>query len=78
MIGEILSRQEKNLVPKDMYEVLALFFGWLGLHKFYAGKKMAGILYLVFFWTMIPFFLSLFDFVIGLFKRSDEYGRVRF
>ncbi len=51
--------------------LLTFFFGYLGIHKFYLGRKQAGILYLLFFWTYIPFLLSIFDF-IGLLLISEQ------
>ena len=56
--------------------LLALFFGGLGIHKFYMGRKNEGLLYLggmiggiVFFWLVIPIifivivsFAALYDF----------------
>ena len=43
--------------------LLALFLGGIGVHKFYLGKGLQGILYLVFFWTFIP---AVIGFVEGL------------
>ncbi len=43
--------------------LLALFLGGIGVHKFYLGKGIQGILYLVFCWTFIP---AIFGFVEGL------------
>ncbi|MFA6158898.1 MAG: TM2 domain-containing protein [Candidatus Paceibacterota bacterium] len=43
--------------------VLALFLGGLGVHKFYLNQVTAGVLYLVFSWTLIPALLALIDFV---------------
>ncbi|MDJ1169297.1 TM2 domain-containing protein [Roseofilum sp. BLCC_M154] len=51
--------------------LLAFFFGWFGVHKFYLGQTFLAVLYLVFCWTFIPAFLSIFDFV-GLLLTSDE------
>jgi TM2 domain-containing membrane protein YozV len=70
------SREDRR-VPKDTYLILSLFWGWLGLHKFYAGKKFAGFLYFIFCWTLIPLFISLFEFFIAIFKRKDYYGRIK-
>ena len=43
--------------------LLALFFGGIGIHKFYMGRTNEGLLYLggmltglVFFWLIIPLF----------------------
>ena len=35
-------------VNKVIYILLALFLGSFGIHKFYAGKNMQGILHLIF------------------------------
>jgi TM2 domain-containing membrane protein YozV len=41
--------------------ILALTFGWLGGHLFYLGDRRRALRYLMFFWTMVPIFLSLRD-----------------
>jgi len=43
--------------------LLAIFLGGLGIHKFYLGKGLQGVLYLVFFWTFIP---AIIGFVEGV------------
>ena len=63
-------------VQKGLYIMLALFLGGAGVHKFYAGKWMMGILYLLFSWTYIPIIISLFDVIVAILKPSDEYGRI--
>ncbi|MFI3242928.1 MAG: TM2 domain-containing protein [Akkermansia sp.] len=65
-------------VNKVIYCVLAFFLGYIGIHKFYAGKTMAGVLYLLFCWTGIPAILALIDFIVGLCKSSDEQGNITF
>ena len=61
-------------VKKVVYCLLALFLGWLGAHKFYAGRTGTGILYLFFCWTGIPAILAVIDFIVGLFKATDGNG----
>lgn len=51
--------------------LLAWFFGWIGIHKFYLGNNVAGLLYFLFSWTFIPAILGIFDF-IGLILTSEE------
>jgi TM2 domain-containing membrane protein YozV len=51
--------------------VLTVLLGWLGMHKFYLGRKTAGWVYLFMFWTGIPFALSIIDAII-LFSMSDR------
>lgn len=66
----------KKVVNKTTYVLLALFFGGIGVHKFYEGKTFMGIMYLVFCWTLIPAFISFFEGIFALFKQSDEYGNI--
>jgi TM2 domain-containing membrane protein YozV len=40
---------------------LALLLGWCGGHKFYLGETVAGWIYLFWFWTLVPFLLSLYE-----------------
>lgn len=51
--------------------LLAFFLGYLGIHKFYLGENVAGILYLIFCWTFIPGIIAFFEF-IGLLLMSDQ------
>jgi TM2 domain-containing membrane protein YozV len=41
--------------------LLALFLGGFGAHHFYLGNNGAGVLYLLFFWTLIPSFVALIE-----------------
>ena len=66
----------QNTVNKVLYLVLCFFLGYIGIHKFYAGKTGAGILYLLFCWTGIPAILAVIDFIIGLLKPSDSNGDI--
>ena len=55
--------------------LLAIFLGGLGVHKFYLGKPVSGILYLLFFifffWTFIPSIIAFIEGIIYL-TMSDE------
>lgn len=53
--------------------LLAVFLGFIGIHKFYLGNKTAGILYLIFFWTAIPAILGLIDFAMILFDDDQTF-----
>ena len=64
-------------VNKGIYLVLCLLVGGAGLHKFYAGKCIQGLLYLAFCWSGVPVVLALFDLLIAMFKRPDQYGEIR-
>ncbi len=56
---------------KVVAALLALFFGGMGVHKFYLGENFAGIIYLIFFWTFIPAIIAFFEF-LGLLLMSDQ------
>lgn len=56
---------------KTTAALLALFLGGLGMHKFYLGKWVWGIVYLLFCWTFIPAFLGFIE-AIFLFVESEE------
>ena len=75
-------------INKWVYILLAVFLGGLGLHNFYAGKTMLGIIWLVLF--VLGFLLSfigvgvlligmlwvvgIIQAIIALFKSSDANG----
>lgn len=81
--NDALANREQTLgvvlhyVNKWFYIFLAILLGFCGIHKFYAGYKKLGFLYLLFFWTGIPFFLAFLSAVITLFKRADCFGNVK-
>ncbi len=50
---------------------LALFLGILGIHKFYLGDTLLGVVYLIFFWTMVPAVLGLIEGIVWL-RQSNE------
>lgn len=56
--------------------ILALFFGSIGVHKFYLGNVTPGIVYFLFFWTGIPGILALIEGITYL-VDSDEAFQAR-
>lgn len=66
----------KKSVDKTLYILLAVFLGCIGVHKFYAGKIGAGVLYLLFCWTLIPEILALFDIIKACGKLKDTQNRI--
>jgi TM2 domain-containing membrane protein YozV len=46
--------------------LLALFLGGLGIHHFYLGNTLLGIIYLLFCWTLIPFLISFIEGIVFL------------
>ncbi len=55
--------------------LLCFFFGGWGFHKFYLGQVGWGILYLLFFWTYIPFIAAFVEFFILLLMSEEEFNR---
>ena len=51
--------------------LLAIFLGGIGAHKFYLGKPVLGILYLVFCWTFVPMIFGIIEGILYL-TSSDE------
>jgi TM2 domain-containing membrane protein YozV len=51
--------------------LIALFLGGFGIHKFYLGKTLQGVLMLVFCWTYIPSLIALVEAII-YFTQTDE------
>jgi len=57
--------------------LICFFGGGFGIHKFYLGNNVQGILYLFFSWTLIPGIISFFEF-LGLCFMSDREFDARF
>ena len=55
--------------------VLAIFFGGLGVHRFYVGQVGRGFLFLLFCWTGIPSFLALVDIVRWVLMGNKKFEK---
>ncbi|WP_372887662.1 NINE protein [Psychrobacter sp.] len=64
-----------NRKSKGVAALLALFLGGFGIHKFYLGQTLWGVLYLLFFWTFIPAIISFFEAIILLFMNETEFNK---
>ncbi len=51
--------------------LLGIFLGGIGIHRFYLGQGLAGVIHILFCWTFIPAFVGLIDGII-LLMMSDE------
>lgn len=73
-------KKKQKVVDKLTYIILALTFGKLGIHKFFAGKILAGIIYLLLgsipIVSVIVYIFIFFDLIIALCKRADERGNI--
>lgn len=63
--------QRRPTKSKTTALILALFLGGAGIHRFYLGRPVSGLLYLVFCWTFIPLGLAILE-VLRLALMSDE------
>ncbi|MCU5747075.1 TM2 domain-containing protein [Staphylococcus sp. SQ8-PEA] len=66
-----------NEVNKWLYILLSVLLGSFGIHKFYAGKPVVGLIFLAFFWTGVPHILAIIGAILTLFKPADENGNVQ-
>ena len=57
--------------------LLCFFVGGFGIHKFYLGNNVAGIIYLLFCWTFVPSIIAFFEF-LGLCFMPDREFNARF
>lgn len=69
--------ENRNLVNKYVFILLALFTGFFGGHWLYAKNFKKALLYFVFCWTSVPFFLSLFDIYKAGIALQDKNGTIR-
>jgi hypothetical protein len=57
--------------------LFALLLGGIGIHKFYLGRVVAGVLYLLFCWTLIPALIALIEGIVYL-TMSDDAFRAKY
>ena len=68
--------EDSKKVNKVLYAILTILLGTFGINKFYAGKIKAGILSIVFCWTLVPTILSIAEFIMVLTEKSDKEGKI--
>lgn len=61
---------------KGLALTLCFFLGWMGAHEFYLRNYFSGSLYLIFFWTCIPFLLSIIDFILLLLTPKSSFHKM--
>lgn len=76
-INGAVARQQPIIVnaPKSrsLAVLLALFFGGVGIHKFYLNSPGWGFIYLIFCWTFIPLILALIEALNYLFMSDKTF-----
>ncbi len=53
--------------------LLAFMGGWFGLHKFYTGRILLGIIYFLFCWSIIPAIIGFVEGVLYLLMTDEEF-----
>lgn len=72
----IVSRGETaGSVNKAVLLLLTFFLGAFGIHKFYLARYFQGFVYLLFSWTLIPFLVSLIEFLVYAGTGETELNR---
>lgn len=66
---------ERGNVIKDkiILSLLAIFLGAIGAHKFYRGKTIQGVFYVLFCWSFLPAFIGFCEGLHYLFMPLDRY-----
>lgn len=54
--------------------LLAIFLGWIGVHKFYLDRAGQGIVYIIFSWTLIPLIVSIIEGIIYLTMTEEAFN----
>lgn len=60
---------------KSTAVLLALFLGGIGIHKFYLGQWIQGLLYLGFCWTFVPVVIALLEVFVYLSMSKESFAR---
>lgn len=55
--------------------VLAWFLGGFGGQKFYLGKTGAGVVSILFFWTLIPAFIAVYDIIKFACMSNEDFDK---
>ena len=54
--------------------LFGIFLGGLGIHKFYLGQWVWGIIYIVFVWTYVPAIVGLIEGIVYLCMSDEEFA----
>ncbi|ALJ01506.1 hypothetical protein DC20_15810 [Rufibacter tibetensis] len=62
------------LKSKTTATILSFLLGGLGAHHFYLENKKRGLLYLAFFWTLIPAVVGFVEFILLVTQSEDDFN----
>jgi TM2 domain-containing membrane protein YozV/RNA polymerase subunit RPABC4/transcription elongation factor Spt4 len=60
---------------KTVAGLFAILLGGLGVHHFYLGNVLLGIIYLVFCWTFIPMIVGFIEGIVYLSQSDESFAR---
>lgn len=66
----------KKRIKAIICSALSLIFGGIGIQKFYLGQNKRGILYILFFWTGIPYLLCIIDLLKFIFMSEEDFNLI--
>lgn len=69
----VQAHMAKTIKDKNVAGILALFFGAIGVHRFYLGQVWLGVLYAVLMFTGISFMLGLIDAIVFFSMDRDAF-----
>ena len=73
--GRLVRRGSRRGDPsKPTATLLALVLGGVGAHRLYLGQTKTGLAMLLFFWTSIPFWIGVVDFVRYVRMTDREFA----
>ncbi len=75
MYSPIYSHYNNYMKNRTTAALLALFLGGLGVHHFYLGNALRGVLYLLFWWTWIPVIIAFVESLILFSMKDSEFDR---
>lgn len=55
--------------------LFGIFLGGFGIHKFYLGRVVWGIVYILFCWTLIPSLIGFIEGIIYLTMSDDAFAQ---
>lgn len=64
----------KTRIKAIICSALSLLLGGIGIQKFYLGQTKRGLLYVLFFWTGIPYLLCIVDLLKFIFMSDKSFN----
>lgn len=64
-----------NGKSKIVAALLAFFLGGIGIHKFYLGNTVMGLIYLLFCWTFVPAIAGFIEAILFLIMSPVDFNR---